>query len=134
MWYALYDYIPVLILFLAAVGFVVFTFVASALLGRRKRTAVKAEAYECGVSPLHEANRRLSVKYYMVAILFVLFDMEAMFILPWARVFQDAGVAEAAGTSLAAWQLFTLVEMGVFMLILFVGFVYVWKRGALRWD
>jgi NADH-quinone oxidoreductase subunit A len=129
----LYDYIPVLILLMVATGFGVVTFFLSALLGRRHITATKGEPYECGIAPFHEANRRISVKYYMVAILFVLFDMEAMFILPWALIFRNEQAAGGA-EYLPNWQVFTLLEMLVFMLILLVGYIYVWRRGALRWD
>lgn len=129
----LYDYVPVLVLLAAALGFAGFTFVASALLGRRKPTLVKSEPYECGIRPIGEANRRLSVKYYMVAILFVLFDMETMFILPWALVFRDAAVAGGA-EHLFGWQLYSLAVMAFFALVLLVGFIYEWKRGGLEWD
>lgn len=129
----LYDYIPLLILFVAALLFTGGTFLASALLGRRKVTAIKSVAYECGMLPVHEANRRVSVKYYMVAISFVLFDMEAIFLLPWPLVFRNAAVAGGA-EHLFAWQLYTLVVVGFFVLILALGLVYEWGRGALRWD
>jgi NADH-quinone oxidoreductase subunit A len=117
----LIDYLPIFIFFAVAVGFALFTIVASAFLGKRKITPQKMIPYECGMDPVGQARKPFSVKFYIIAMLFIIFDIEAVFIYPWAVIFRDLKV-------------FGLVEMAVFMAILLVGFIYVWKKGALEWD
>jgi NADH-quinone oxidoreductase subunit A len=108
---------------LNAVGFVA----VSHVLGPRRPTAEKGAPYESGMPPLGSAHERFSVKFYLVAVLFILFDIETVFLIPWGTIyFGGAGGGPAMG--------FLLVEMLVFIAILFVGYVYVWKRGAFRWD
>jgi len=94
------------------------------LLGTRRQTPVKQSPYESGMPVLGDARERFSVKFYLVAMLFILFDIETVFMVPWAVAFQQ----------MVADRLFLLVEMLVFVLILAVGYLYVWKRGALQWD
>jgi NADH-quinone oxidoreductase subunit A len=124
----------------------------SHLLAPRKPTVLKDAPYESGMPPLGSAHERFSVKFYLVAMLFILFDIETVFLIPWGTIYfgrgsgataggvaGGAGVAGAAGVpgALAAAgpsMGFLLVEMLVFMLILAVGYVYVWKRGALEWS
>ena len=130
-------YVPVLLLIgfvaLNAVGIVV----ASSLITRARPTPVKQEAYESGMPPLGDARERFSVKFYMVAMLFIIFDIETVFMIPWGVAFQRlscavplvTGVCPAGQTSF-----FGFVEMLAFMAILVVGFIYVWKKGALQWD
>ncbi|PYO28585.1 MAG: NADH-quinone oxidoreductase subunit A [Gemmatimonadetes bacterium] len=119
--------------FLLLLGFVAFNAVLliglSHLLAPRKPTALKDSPYESGMPPLGNARERFSVKFYLVAMLFIIFDIETVFLIPWGTIFLDGGGA-AGGPSTG----FLLVEMLVFMLILAVGYVYVWKRGALQWD
>jgi NADH-quinone oxidoreductase subunit A len=98
--------------------------VADLLLKSRRPTAVKSSPYESGMPTLGEAGERFSVKYYLVTILFIVFDIEAVFMIPWAVGF--AQMKEIAGL--------LLIEMILFMLILVVGYIYVWKRGAFEWD
>jgi len=123
--------------FLLLLGFVTFNAVVliglSHLLAPRKPTPLKDSPYESGMPPLGTAHERFSVKFYLVAMLFIIFDIETVFLIPWATIYFDggAGGAGAAGGPSAG---FLLVEMLVFMLILAVGYVYVWKRGALQWD
>jgi NADH-quinone oxidoreductase subunit A len=93
---------------------------ASAFLGKRLRNAVKDQPYECGMDPIGQANERFSVKFYLVAMLFILFDIEAIFLFPWAVVFRDLGF-------------FTFFSMLVFLLLILTGFFYIWKKGALDW-
>ena len=100
------------------------SYVADLALGSRKPTAVKSSPYESGMPALGEAGERFSVKYYLVTILFIVFDIEAVFMVPWAVGF--AQLKEISGL--------LLIEMLLFMLILVVGYVYVWKRGAFEWD
>ncbi|HJQ66489.1 MAG TPA: NADH-quinone oxidoreductase subunit A [Gemmatimonadales bacterium] len=92
----------------------------------RRPTSVKASPYESGMPPLGDARDRFSVKFYLVAMLFIVFDIETVFLLPWAAIY-TGGVANVSTG-------FLLVEMIVFLVILAVGYVYVWKRGAFQWD
>src|SRR5216684_275057 len=112
--------------FLLLLGFVAFNAALliglSHLLAPHKPTAIKDSPYESGMPPLGSARERFSVKFYLVAMLFIIFDIETVFLIPWATIF----FASATG--------FLLLEMLVFMLMLFAGYVYVWKRGALRWE
>jgi NADH-quinone oxidoreductase subunit A len=131
------TYLPVLLL----VGFVVANAVMMLLLShltmRSRPTVVKQTPYESGMPPLGDARERFSVKFYMVAVLFIIFDIETVFMIPWGAAFRDLsckaalvqGVCPAGQTSF-----FGLTEMLVFILILLVGFIYVWKKGALQWD
>jgi len=114
------SYAPILILGAAAFGFAVFTLGLSYLLGRPRPSAAKSASYECGVPPIGTARERLPIKFYLVCMLFILFDVDAAFLYPWALVFRDLGM-------------FGLVEMAVFMGLLGGGFVYAWKSGALDW-
>jgi NADH-quinone oxidoreductase subunit A len=131
-------YVPVLLL----IGFValnaVAIVVASSLITRARPTPVKQEAYESGMPPLGDARERFSVKFYMVAMLFIIFDIETVFMIPWGVAFQRLSCAvPLAATGMCpagATSFFGLGEMLVFMLILVVGFIYVWKKGALQWD
>ena len=114
------SYAPILILGAAAFGFGVFTLVFSYLLGRPRPTTAKSATYECGVPPVGSARERFPIKFYLVCMIFILFDVDAAFLYPWALTFRNLGV-------------FGLVEMGVFMTLLGGGFVYAWKSGALDW-
>ena len=116
------DFIPVLVQALIAAGFVVVVLVASVLGGRRvRRNRAKDSAYECGMLPVGPAQTRFSVKFYLVAMLFVLFDIEVVFLYPWAVTFDRLG-------------LFALIEMVLFVAAVFVAYAYVWRRGGLEWD
>jgi NADH-quinone oxidoreductase subunit A len=130
-------YFPVLFL----LGFVVMnalTIIAiSALTMRSRPTPVKQSAYESGIPALGDARERFSVRFYLVAILFIIFDIETVFMIPWAVYYKQLScAAPLQGSICPEGQLsfFGLGEMLVFMAILFVGFAYVWKKGALRWD
>jgi NADH-quinone oxidoreductase subunit A len=130
-------YVPVLLL----LGFVVFNAVlmlgVSALTLRARPTPVKQAAYESGIPPLGDARERFSVKFYMVAVLFIIFDIETVFMIPWGAYFRQLScTVPLADNACPAGHisLFGLSEMIVFMIILLVGFVYVWKKGALQWD
>ena len=119
--------------FLLLLGFVAFNAVLliglSHLLAPRKPTVLKDSPYERGMPPLGNAHERFSVKFYLVAMLFIIFDIETVFLIPWGTIYFNGGGAPG-GPSTG----FLLAEMLVFMLILAVGYVYVWKRGALQWD
>lgn len=114
------SYAPILILGAAALGFALFTVVVSYLLGRPRPNPAKLASYECGVPPIGTARERVSVKFYLVCMIFILLDVDAAFLYPWALVFRDLGF-------------FGLAEMAVFMTLIGGGFVYAWKSGALDW-
>jgi NADH-quinone oxidoreductase subunit A len=99
----------------------------------RRPTQVKLAPYESGMPPLGDAHERFSVKFYLVAMLFIVFDIETVFLIPWGVIYFGSGDAVAAGGE-GPGMGFLLVEMLVFLVILFVGYIYVWKRGALQWD
>jgi NADH-quinone oxidoreductase subunit A len=115
------SYLPVLVLFLVALFIAIFVIVVSSLLGPKKGTQRKLAPYESGMEPIGAAIRRVPVKFYVVAMLFIIFDIEVVFFYPFALVYRQLGVPG-------------LVTMGVFFLVLLVGFVYEWKKGALRWE
>lgn len=122
------NYIPVLLQIVIAGGFAVVTLIASALLGKSaKRNAIKDSAYECGMLPVGDSQPRFSVKFYIVAMLFVLFDIEVVFLYPWAIIYKDYLAAVGGGASILA------VAAG-FASILLVAFGYAWKKGVLDWK
>jgi NADH-quinone oxidoreductase subunit A len=113
-------YIPIAIFVTVATGFALFTIFFSSLLHPEKYNKVKLEPYECGIEPLTDARDRYSIRYYLVAMLFVIFDVETVFMFPWAVIFNKL-------------LLFGLIEMLVFIFILVVGYYYAWQKGALDW-
>ena len=115
------NYLPILIFLAVAGGFGLVLLAAGWLLGPRRPDAEKVSAYECGFEAFDDSRRRFDVRYYLVAILFIIFDLEIAFLFPWA-------------ISLDAIGGFGLLSMGVFLAILVVGFIYEWKKGALEWD
>lgn len=119
------EYLPVLLHILVAIGFAVSALLISVLLGKAgRRTRIKDSAYECGMLPQGEAQPRFSVKFYLVAMLFILFDLEIVFMYPWAVVFKES-VAES---TTILWSMLSFVT------ILMVGYVYALKKGALDWK
>lgn len=115
------DYLPILIQFGLAVGFIVITMIATHMLGPKRHSAVKDETWECGIEPVGDARTPLSVKYFLIAILFVLFDVEVIFLYPWAVNFKMLG-----------W--FGFFEMLTFMALLLFGFYYILKKDVLKWE
>ena len=131
------EYLPVLLLLGFAALNAVLMVGVSHLTVRRRPTAEKQAAYESGIPALGDARERFSVKFYMVAMLFIVFDIETVFMIPWGVQYRrlSCDVALVANACPAGHvSFFGLGEMLVFMAILVVGFVYVWKRGALQWD
>ena len=122
------DFLPVLMQILAAIGFAAGMLIMSVLLGKRgRKTAVKDSPYECGMLPVGEGAPRFSVKFYLVAMLFVLFDIEVVFMYPWAVQFRDL-MADQALNGVA------LLSMAGFAGVLAIAYVYVLKKGALNWK
>ena len=115
------NWLPILIFFVAALLFGASTIWLSTIIVPRRRNAVKNTAYECGVEPVTNARGRFTIKFYLVAVLFILFDIEAVFLYPWAVTFRQLG-------------LYGLIEMVLFIVVLFVGYVYLLKMRALEWD
>jgi len=113
-------YIPIVLFIAVATGFAVFTLVFTSLIHPSKYNKVKLEPYECGIEASTDARDRYSVRYYVVAMLFVIFDVETVFMFPWAVIFDKLLV-------------FGLIEMLVFIFILVVGYYYAWQKGALEW-
>ena len=131
------TYLPVLLLLGFVVANAVMMLLLSHLTLRPRPTAVKQTPYESGMPPLGDARERFSVKFYMVAVLFIIFDIETVFMIPWGAYFRQLSCAVPLADNLcpaSQTSLFGLMEMIVFILILLVGYIYVWKKGALQWD
>ena len=128
MSFRLVDYLPVFLVFIVAAGFAVGNVFISQFIGQRKQTRTKMMPYECGKDPVGTARERFSVKFYLIAMIFILFDIEVIFLVPWAVVFKTlAGPAYRLGT-------LVYVEMMVFVVLLLAGYVYIIKKGALDWS
>ena len=115
------QYLPVLTLGILGVLFVLLSIIASRLLAPERNTLAKRSAYECGITDQAAIPERFPVKFYLVAMLFIMFDIEIVFLYPWAVIYRKLGVVG-------------LVEMGIFLGILMVGYVYAWANGALEWE
>jgi len=115
------EYVPVLMIFAVSLGAAVIMVVGSQILSNRRPTSVKGEPYESGIPPLGDTRDRFAVKYYVVAMLFLLFDVEVVVLFTWAVVFRELG-------------LFGFIAILVFLMMLVVGLLYEWKKGALEWD
>jgi NADH-quinone oxidoreductase subunit A len=114
-------YIPLLIQVVVGIGLAAIMVTLSTLVGYRKRTRAKDTAYECGIEPTGDAQQRFSVKFYMVAMLFILFDVEAVFLYPWAVIAREL-------------KMFGFWEMLLYIALVLVGFFYIWKKGVLDWN
>ncbi|MFM7309865.1 MAG: NADH-quinone oxidoreductase subunit A [Flavobacteriales bacterium] len=115
------QYFPIVVMAAVALGFVVTTLLATHWLGPKRNTKIKNDAFECGIEVQGNARSPFSIKYFLVAILFVLFDVEVIFMYPWAVNFKELG-------------LFGLIEMFSFMALMIVGLIYIIRRGALNWE
>jgi NADH-quinone oxidoreductase subunit A len=128
MSFNLIDYMPVLLMFVVAAGFAITFITLSQLVGQRKRTRTKLMPYECGKDPVGSARERFSVKFYLIAMLFILFDIEVIFLVPWAVVFKRLA-SPAYGLSNVVY-----FEMVIFIALLAAGLIYVIKKGAFDWS
>ncbi|HJU55201.1 MAG TPA: NADH-quinone oxidoreductase subunit A [Pyrinomonadaceae bacterium] len=128
MKFNLKDYLPILLMFVVAAGFAIGNVLLSQLVGQRKQTRTKLMPYECGKDPVGSARERFSVKFYLIAMIFILFDIEVIFLIPWAVVFKQFA---AEGN---AYRLLVYVEMMLFVVLLLVGYIYVVKKGAFEWG
>jgi len=128
MSFRLYDYLAIVLMFIVAAGFAVGNILLSQLVGQRKRTKTKLMPYECGKDPVGSARERFSVKFYLIAMIFILFDIEVIFLIPWAVVFKTLA-SPAYGLSTLAY-----VEMMLFIALLLAGYIYVIRKGAFDWS
>jgi NADH-quinone oxidoreductase subunit A len=117
----LIDYVPLFVIFVLAVAMGGLILLIDKIFGPKHPTVNKGKPYESGMVPYGEGTRRVNVRYYLVALLFILFDVEVIFFLPWAVSFRKLGI-------------FGFIEMLIFIAILAVGFIYIWKKGALEWE
>ena len=117
----LVEYFPVLLFLVVATGIGIALLIIGNLFGPKKPSAEKLAPYECGFEAFEDSRMKFDVRYYLIAILFIIFDLEIAFVIPWAVVFDELGA-------------FGLAEMGIFIGLLVLGFVYVWKKGALEWE
>ena len=117
----LQNYIPILIFLIIALGIGMVPILAGILLGKRSPSEAKDSPYECGFEAFEDSRARFDVRYYLVAILFIIFDLEIAFLFPWAVALRDIGIPG-------------LLAMAFFLTILIIGFIYEWKKGALNWD
>ena len=117
------NYVPILVMFVLAAGFVVFSVAAAAFIGPKRYNRAKMDAYECGIEPTPQpmGGGRFPVKFYMTAMLFIVFDIEMIFLIPWAVAFDQM-------------DLFGLYAMVLFIGTIFVAYAYEWRRGGLEWD
>lgn len=118
---SLRPYLPILLLLILSIAQAGMMIMMSHMMSPTRRTPAKAQPYESGITPVGDTRQRFSVKFYVVALLFIIFDIETVFLIPWAVVFRQLGF-------------YGLVEMLLFIAVLGVGLAYVWKKGALRWD
>ena len=115
------EYLPTLLFLIVATGIGIALMVIGRFIGPRRPDAQKLSPYECGFEAFEDARMKFDVRYYLIAIQFIVFDLEIIFIVPWTLVFQELGAR-------------ALVTMGLFVGMLFLGFIYVWKKGALEWE
>lgn len=115
------DYFPLFVIFIVALAVGVIVLLIDRYIGPKRPTVQKGRPYESGMIPFGEGTRQVNIRFYLTAVLFILFDVEVIFLLPWAVTFRSLGLSG-------------FIEMFVFVAILVVGFVYVWKKGALEWE
>lgn len=130
--FSLMDYAPIGVMFIVAVGFATSQLLVTQLIGPRKRTATKLMPYECGKDPVGSARDRYSIKFYTVAVIFLLFDIEVLFMIPFAVAFKELMAQEKI--SGIAFGLFAFIEILIFLATLVIGYIYVWKKGTFDWG
>ena len=130
--FSLFDYAPIAIMFIVAVGFAISQLLVTQLIGPRKRTATKLMPYECGKDPIGSARDRYSIKFYSVAVIFLLFDIEVLFMIPFAVAFKY--LLDQEKISGVTFGTVALIEILTFIATLVVGYIYVWKKGTFDWG
>lgn len=130
--FSVMNYAPIGIMFLVAIGFAISQLLVTQLIGPRKRTATKLMPYECGKDPVGGARDRFSIKFYVVAVTFLLFDLEILFLVPFAVAFKRLiGLEQTSGI---AYGTIAFVGIMAFMIMVVVGLIYDWKKGAFEWS
>jgi len=130
--FSLMDYAPIGVMFIVAFGFAASQLLVTQLIGPRKRTATKLMPYECGKDPIGSARDRYSIKFYTVAVIFLLFDIEVLFMIPFAVAFKNL-LAEQKISGIAFGTI-AFVEILIFVATLVIGYIYVWKKGTFDWG
>ncbi|MCU1289368.1 MAG: dehydrogenase subunit [Acidobacteria bacterium] len=130
--FSLLDYAPIGVMFLVAIGFAASQILVTQLIGPRKRTATKLMPYESGKDPVGSARDRFSIKFYTVAVIFLLFDIEVLFMIPFAVAFKELLAQEKIST--IAFGTIAFVEIMIFISTLVVGYIYVWRKGTFEWG
>jgi NADH-quinone oxidoreductase subunit A len=130
--FSLMDYAPIGVMFLVALGFAVSQLLVTQLIGPRKRTATKLMPYECGKDPIGSARDRYSIKFYTVAVIFLLFDIEVLFMIPFAVAFKE--LLNQQKISGIAFGTIAFIEILIFIATLVVGYIYIWKKGTFDWG
>lgn len=120
----LIDYLPIIFVFLLAAGFAITALIATQMLSPRVKSAVKQMPYESGVDPVGPTHIKINVRYFIVALVFIIFDIEIIFLYPWAVIFKD----------FLEENMLILYEMIFFLAVLFVGYVYIWRKGVFEWE
>jgi NADH-quinone oxidoreductase subunit A len=116
------SYGPLLLMFILAAGMAALLITLSSVIGKHKPTPEKNQSYECGIAPTGDARQPFSVHWYLVGLMFILFELEGLFLIPWALIYKSE------------LKLFGFVEMLLYIVILLVGYIFLWKKGALNWD
>jgi NADH-quinone oxidoreductase subunit A len=130
--FSLMDYAPIGVMFIVAFGFAASQLLVTQLIGPRKRTATKLMPYECGKDPIGSARDRYSIKFYTVAVIFLLFDIEVLFMIPFAVAFKE--LLNQQKISGIAFGTIAFVEILIFVATLVIGYIYVWKKGTFDWG
>ena len=127
------NWAPVVLLILIGIGFAVGNVVASLIIGPSRTGDVKSGTYESGMVPIGDTRRRFNVRFYIVAMIFLIFDVDIIFMYPWATVFSD-GVRSSGAVGGIDFGGLLLIEMGIFILLLLVAYLYAWGKGVFKWD
>lgn len=126
------DYAPIGVMFLVAIGFAMSQLLVTQLIGPRKRTATKLMPYECGKDPVGSARERFSIKFYTVAVIFLLFDIEVLFMVPFAVAFKQ--LLQMQQVTSISYGTIAFIEILIFIATLVIGYIYVWKKGTFDWG
>jgi NADH-quinone oxidoreductase subunit A len=127
-------WVPIVVLIIVAIGFAVTNVLASLIIGPGRTGPGKAETYESGMVPIGTARQRFNVRFYIVAMIFLLFDVEIVFFYPWATIFPDSLTQSTLAVGGMHLSTFLLIEMLVFVAILLIAYFYAWGKGVFRWD
>jgi len=128
------DWAPIVLMIVIAIGFAVVNLAASIIVGPSRTGAIKEQTYESGMVPIGDARRRFNVRFYIVAMIFLVFDVDIIFFYPWATIYAPAVQHSSQGAGVTGGGGAILIDMVVFIVILLVAYVYAWGKGVFRWD